>query len=150
MMPDRETRSIVVKANVGAVYGLWADFENFPKFMHNIQSVTKTGLRTSHWVMAGPLGRSIVWDAETTRLEENQRIAWSSKDGEGITTSGEVIFTSLPHGETEITVTLQYVPPAGVAGEIVADLFSHPDRMLEEDLRNFKAYAEGRMDRIRS
>jgi len=37
----------------------------------------------------------------------------------------------------------RYVPPAGKLGEFVAQLFSDPDKRLDEDLRNFKAYAEG-------
>lgn len=142
-MPDRETRSIIVKADAQTVYNAWADFETFPRFMQHIESVQKTGPRTSHWVMAGPLGRKIAWDADTTRLEENKRIAWNSKDGSSLTTSGEALFNALPRGETEITVTLQYVPPAGLAGEIVSELFSNPGKMLEQDLRNFKAYVEG-------
>jgi uncharacterized membrane protein len=142
-MPDRETRSIIVKADAQIVYNTWASFEQFPRFMQHIASVQKTGPRTSHWVMAGPLGRKVEWDAETTRLEENKRIAWSSKDGRGFTTSGEALFNALSHGETQITVTLQYIPPAGWAGEIVSELFANPGKMLEQDLRHFKAYVEG-------
>ena len=110
--------------------------------MKYVQSVEKTGAHTSHWVVAGPFGRKVQWTAETTGLEENRRIGWNTKDGEGLTTSGEVSFNPLPYGATEITVTLQYVPPAGKAGEILADLFADPGRRLEEDLRHFKAYAE--------
>jgi uncharacterized membrane protein len=142
-MADRETRSIIVKADTQVVYDAWADFESFPRFMRHIKSVQKTGPRMSHWVMEGPLGRAVTWDAQTTRLEENKRIAWSSKDGAGLTTSGEALFNGLTHGETEITVTLQYIPPAGRAGKVVSDLFANPGKMLEQDLRNFKAYVEG-------
>jgi uncharacterized membrane protein len=98
--------------------------------------------------MSGPLGSKIEWQAETTRLEQNRRIGWNTKDAEGLTTSGEVVFTSLPNHETEITVTLQYVPPGGKAGEIIAGLFANPEKRLEEDLRNFKVYAEGMESRL--
>ena len=139
-MPEQTTKSIIVKADVADVYNIWANFENFPHFMKNIKSVKKTGDRLSHWVMEGPLGKDIEWDAETTRLEANQRIAWNSRDGGDITTSGQVTFKDLPHGETEVTVTLQYVPPAGALGEAVAKLFNNPEKQLEEDLNNFKEY----------
>ncbi|MBA3534734.1 MAG: SRPBCC family protein [Ardenticatenales bacterium] len=145
-MHDEVTRAIIVKANVEEVYHLWANFENFPNFMKNMKSVTKTGERTSHWVMEGPLGKSIEWDAETTRLDENKRIAWNSTGGD-IKTSGQVSFNELPQGETEITVILKYVPPAGMAGELIASLFGDPEGKLDEDLRNFKAYAEGMYNR---
>ena len=62
-----------------------------------------------------------------------------------IRTSGQVTFNELPNNQTEITVTLQYVAPGGAAGEKVARLLKNPEQMLEEDLRNFKAFVEGRV-----
>jgi uncharacterized membrane protein len=142
-MPEQTTKSIIVKGEVPLIYNLWANFENFPFFMKNIKSVKKTGDRLSHWVMEGPLGKDIEWDAETTRMDPNTRIAWNSRDGGDITTSGQVTFKQLPNDQTEVTVTLQYVPPAGALGEVVAKLLKDPEKQLEEDLSNFKAYAEG-------
>ncbi len=147
-MPQRITKSIAVKGDVAELYSLWADFENFPNFMRNVKSVTRTGPDTSHWVVSGPLGRTVEWEAETTRLERDKRIAWSTKDHDGLTTSGEVLFNPLPHGDTEITVTLQYVMPAGAAGRAVAGLFADTDKDLQEDLRRFKANAEGMKKRV--
>ncbi|GIV97732.1 MAG: hypothetical protein KatS3mg057_2389 [Herpetosiphonaceae bacterium] len=141
-MQDQITRSIIVKAPVSHVYNLWANFEHFPNFMKNIKSVRKTGDRTSHWVMEGPLGKQVEWEAETIRMEENQRVAWNNRGQGDITTSGQVTFKELPYGETEVTVTMQYVPPAGKAGEIIAEIFSDPEKQLQEDLHNFKLYAE--------
>ena len=149
-MADQVTRDIIVKARVADVYDLWANFENFPQFMTYITSIIKTGDRTSHWVMDGPLGKKLEWDAETTTLEPQKRIAWNSRDGGDIKTSGQVTFNALPQNQTEVTVTLQYVPPAGKIGEFVANLFSDPEKRLDEDLRNFKAYAEGTRSRTAS
>nr|PZN19202.1 MAG: hypothetical protein DIU80_21895 [Chloroflexota bacterium] len=152
-MADQFTKSIIVGAGVETVYDLWANFENFPHFMKNIYAVTKTGERTSHWIMQGPLGTRVEWDAETTRLEPNTRIAWNSRDGGDIKTSGQAVFTALPNGTTQVTVTLQYVPPAGMLGQAIADLFEKPEERLEEDLVRFKAYAEeiaGRRGRTRA
>lgn len=141
-MAEQFTKDIIVKANIDDVYAIWADFETFPRFMTYIKSIIKTGDGTSHWVMEGPLGKDLEWDAETTRLEPKKRIAWNSRDGGDIKTSGQVTFNELAQGQTEITVMLQYVPPAGKLGEFVAHLFSDPDKRLDEDLRNFKAYVE--------
>lgn len=146
-MADQVTKQIIVKADVGQTYNAWATFENFPFFMKNIKAITKTGERTSHWVMQGPLGKDLEWDAETTRLDQNKRIAWNSREGGDIQTSGQVTFVELPQNQTQITVTLQYVPPAGKVGEVVASIFSDPERRLEEDLNNFKAYIEGSQTR---
>ncbi len=146
-MSNKVTQSIIVKGPAAELFKMWANFENFPHFMQNIASVQKTGERTSHWAMEGPLGTKVEWDAETTLLEDGKRIAWSSKDRSPMSTSGQVTFNALPHNETEVTVTMHYDPPAGMAGELVAKFFGHPDKRVEEDLRNFKAYAEGMHDR---
>jgi uncharacterized membrane protein len=53
-----------------------------------------------------------------------------------------VTFTALPQNDTEITVTLQMVPPHGALGGLVARLFADPEGQLTRDLRQFKAYAE--------
>lgn len=134
-------KNILVKAPLKDVYQAWADFENFPNFMQHIRAVTKTGERTSHWVMDGPLHSRLEWDAATTRLEENKRIAWSSTEGD-IKTSGQVTFNALPDNQVEVTVMLRYLPPAGIAGDLFATLFSDPEGKLAEDLRNFKRYIE--------
>ncbi len=142
-MPDQATRSIIVQGRAEDLFRLWADVESFPRFMRHIRSVTRSGPRHTHWVMQGALGKDIEWDADITRFEEGKRLAWSSGPGQPIVTSGQVTFNQLPRDQTEVTVTLQYVPPAGKLGQAVAHLFVDPEGRLEEDLRRFKAWAEG-------
>ena len=146
-MSNRVTQSVIVKRPAAELFQFWANFENFPHFMSNIASVQKTGDRTSHWAMEGTLGTKVEWDAETTLFEENKRIAWNSKDRSTVTTSGQVTFNALPNNETEVTVMMHYDPPAGMAGDLVAKFFGNPEKRVEEDLRNFKAYAEGMTER---
>jgi uncharacterized membrane protein len=141
-MADQTTKTIIVGAGIDAVYDTWANFENFPHFMKDVKSVTRTGDRTSHWVVAGPLGKQVEWDAETTRLDKNKRIAWNSKETSDIKTSGQVTFNDLGKGQTEVTVTLQWVVPASKGGETLAGLVTDPAKRLEEDLRSFKQYVE--------
>lgn len=148
-MSDQVTKSIIVKGEVSDIYNLWADFRNFPNFMNNIVSVAPSGQDRSHWVMKGPLNATFEWEAKTTRIDKDSRIAWKSIDGD-LKTSGQVTFKELPDNETELTVTLQYVPPAGLLGEVAASLFSKPEQRLSEDLWNFKAYAEKMTNRLPS
>lgn len=143
-MPDQQTtRNIIVKGSASDLYHLWADLESFPRFMKHVKSVTRTGDRMTHWVVEGPLGKDVEWDAETTRLEEGKRIAWNSKEGSEVKTSGQVVFTEMPQGETQVTVTLMVAPQGALAG-VAAGLFGKLEETLEEDLRSFKAYAEAR------
>lgn len=142
-MTEQVTKTVVVKRDVAGVYNAWANFETFPYFMKYVEKVEKRGPRMSHWEVKGPLGTTMDWNAETTRSDPNQRIAWNTKDHAGtITTSGEVVFTELPQDETQIAVTMNYTVPAGKVGEVIAQLFSDPEKQLEEDLRNFKLYIE--------
>lgn len=136
------TKSIIVKGSVADIYAVWANFENFPLFMENIKSVSKMNEETSHWVMEGPLGSTLEWFAEITRMEQNKRIAWRSREESQMKTSGQVTFNGLADGQTEVTATLHYVPPAGKAGELLATILTDPGKRLEEDLRNFKRYFE--------
>lgn len=135
------TKSIIVDADVSDVYGLWSHFEMFPYFMENIKEVTITGPNTSHWVMKGLLGKDFQWEAQTTALECNSRIAWRSIRGD-LMTEGDVRFEDQGGGRTRITATVWYDPPAGLAGEIIAKLFTNPDKRLESDLERFKEYAK--------
>ncbi len=149
---DQVTKSIIVKSDVETAYSIWSNFENFPMFMQYIEDVKHLGDGMTHWKMKGPLGKTLEWDAEITRMDENKRIAWSTKDfsDADVTTSGQVTFNELPQDETEVTVVLQYKPNAGIAGDIIDKLFANPEEKLDQDLRNFKDYVEGRLNRIGS
>lgn len=135
-MPIAE-KTVIVSAPVSDVYDFWTHFDRFPQFMNNIKSVEMKGDRLSHWVAKGPLGTSVEWDAETTMMEPNKRIAWNSRDNGDITTSGQVTFADMGNNQTQVTVTLKYDPPAGVLGDAVAKIFSNPQSELEEDLKRF-------------
>jgi uncharacterized membrane protein len=141
-MADQTTKTITIGSDVAKAYEAWANFENFPHFMKDVKSVTKTGDKMSHWVVAGPFGKDVEWDAETTRLEPNKRIAWNSKETSDIRTSGQVTFNEIGKGQTEVTVTLQWVVPASKGGETLTGLFTDPPKRLEEDLLAFKHYVE--------
>ena len=134
-------KEVLVNAPVQKVYDFWRNFENFPRFMENIESISMTGPDESHWKMKGPLGKTIEWDAKTTSAQENKKISCQSTGGI-IETHGSVTFEEVSDSQTKVTVGLEYTPPAGVIGEIVAKLTSNPDHQLEEDLKRFRNVAE--------
>lgn len=136
------TKEVIVNAPVAQVYNFWRNFENFPRFMDNIESIRITGSDESHWKMKGPLGKSVEWDAKTISVQENKKIAWQSTGGD-IETHGAVTFEEAGPNSTRVVVGLEYQPPGGVIGEVVAKLFSDPEDQLENDLNRFKKVAEG-------
>jgi uncharacterized membrane protein len=142
-MTNEITKSIIVDVPSTQAYSLWADFTRFPEFMEHVKSVELAGNGMSHWVVAGPLGTNVDWNAEVTRMETDSRIAWNTKDHEGtVTTSGQVTFNPLSTTETEVTVTMKYATPGGKVGEWVAGILAHPEENVKEDLRRFKQFAE--------
>lgn len=144
-MSNQISRSIIVDAPAAHVYSIWSDFTQFPHFMSHVKSVEKRGDGVTHWVVSGPMGADIDWNAEVTRAEPDKRIAWNTKDRDGdLTTSGQVTFNPLSGSETEITVTMQYSAPGGKVGDWVASVLANPEESVTEDLRRFKEYAEGR------
>jgi uncharacterized membrane protein len=142
-MTEQVTRSIIIKGSPNELYNLWADLEQHPNFAEDLKSVTKIDEKLSRWVMKGPLGKEITWTTETTRDEQARRIAWRTLDGD-IKTSGQVTFTPLPDDQTQVTVMMQYVPPAGVVGSTLAKVFDDPAGRVEKDLYGFKKYAENK------
>jgi uncharacterized membrane protein len=146
-MTNPQTQNIIIKADAHELYALWSDVKNFPRFMKYISSVEQTGEHMSHWVIEGSSGERAEWDVETTRADDNRRIAWNSRENGDVKTSGQITFTPLPQGATEVTVTRTYIPQSESTAHI-GSLFDDPASLLTEDLRNFKAYAEGRHEHL--
>ena len=138
------SRSITVNCPREAAYEFWRDFENLPRFMQHLQSVTSAGNGLSHWVVKAPAGQEVEWDAELVDERPNERLAWRSAPGSDVEHEGSVQFRDAPGDRgTEIRVELRYDPPAGVVGSKVAKLFGEePSQQVRDDLRRFKQVME--------
>jgi uncharacterized membrane protein len=136
--------SIRLEAPIADVYRFWRCLDNLPQFMTHLNRVTATGDGTSHWEAAGPAGLAVEWDAEIINEVENQVLAWRSVPGSDLVTAGSVNFAAVRGGRsTQVSVHLQYAPPAGKAGALVASLFGRePSQTIREDLRHFKQLLE--------
>jgi len=136
-LAQRVHESVEVQAPLQEVFTYWSNFENFPKFMSNIEEVRMTGQDTSHWRVKGPLGKSVEFDAKTTEMDPSRGIGWNTVEGE-VMTSGEVRFEEVLPDRTRVEVTMNYAdPPGGKVGEVVANVLSDPEKSVREDLQNF-------------
>lgn len=141
-MAQRIQESIEVQAPLQDVYSYWSNFENFPRFMQNIEEVRMTGEDTSHWKVKGPLGTSVEFDAKTTEMNPERGVGWNTVDGQ-VMTSGEIRFQEVQPDRTRVEVTMNYAdPPGGKAGEAVAKIFSDPEKSTRQDLENFAGIVE--------
>ena len=140
---ERTERTIEVNAPVGVVFELYSDFEKFPEWMKSIKEVRKSGERMTRWTADAPL-MSVEWEAETTAFEPNRKLAWRTVRGD-VQMEGEVDFEDAGQGTTRMHFSLNYEPPAGRLGSLVAHLLgSDPAKQVEEDLKRFAQLAEKR------
>ena len=133
----RIEKDVTINAPVERVYELWTDFENFPSFMNNVQSVTRTGEKSLHWkAKIGPFEKE--WDAEIQGLVPNRTVTWRSTSG--AENAGAV--TLAEKGNlTQMHVVIEYDPTwLEALGDALTRTLS---REVEEDLSRFKRLAEG-------
>jgi uncharacterized membrane protein len=141
---NRVNKSIVINSSPEELYQYWRNFENLPRFMHHLESVTVTGDRRSHWVATAPAGTTVEWDAEITEDRPNELIAWQSLEGADVYNRGSVRFERAPGNRGAIVrVEIDYDPPGGKLGAAVAKLFGEdPEQQIHSDLRRFKQVIE--------
>ena len=135
-------RAITIDRPAHELYAFWRDFENLPRFMEHLESVTVIDATRSHWIARAPVGQRVEWDAEIHNEVPDELIAWRSLPGSEIANAGSVHFTPAGGG-TEVRVVLSYEPPAGRLGDAVARLFGEaPAQQVQDDLRRFKQVME--------
>ncbi len=137
-------KSITINRSPKELYQFWRNFENLPRFMENLESVTEHDGNTSHWVANGPAGAKVEWDAEIYNEKEGELIAWRSLPGADITNAGSVHFETAPDGRgTYLKVVLNYNPPGGKATALFAKLFGQePGQLVEHNLKRLKQFIE--------
>jgi uncharacterized membrane protein len=137
-------RTVTVGRPADELYRFWRSFENLPRVMDHLESVTVLDDRRSHWKAKAPAGTTVEWDAEIHNEVPNELIAWRSVNEASVPNAGSVHFRPAPGGRgTEVKVVLEYQPPAGKVGALVARLFGEePDVQVREDLRRFKMMME--------
>ncbi len=140
----RVDRSINIARPRREVYRFWSDFTNMPRFMNNILSVQDLGDGRSHWVARGPAGRKVEWDAVLHNLKADEMIAWRTLPGSDVDHAGSVWFRDAADGQgTEVRVELQYNPPAGAIGALLASMWgAEPSQQIRSDLYRLKQLLE--------
>ena len=137
-------KSVLINRPAAELYRYWRNFENLPRFMNHLESVTVTGGDRSHWVAKAPAGTTVEWDAEVYNEKEGELIAWRTLEGSQVASAGSVRFEEAPGGQsTLVRVSLKYDPPAGKIGALVARLFGeNPEQQIDEDLERFRQLME--------
>ena len=130
-------QAIEVGAPLHTVYEQLATFENYPRFMHGVERVTRIGTDQTHWIMDLD-GHRREFDATITERSPDERLSWSTTDGPLLAET----LTVRPIGETRTQVIAQL--EADVAFLLPSDRHGPEtlNRRLKSDLDTFKSLCE--------
>ena len=135
--------AVTIYRPVSEVYSYWRNLENLPRFMEHLEEVQVKDRTHSHWVVRGPLGVTVEWDAEIINDIPPTLLSWKSVGQSDVVSAGSVRFKPAGDQATQVRVKLQYDPPAGKVGATVAwVLGDDPQQQISEDLRRFKQLLE--------
>jgi uncharacterized membrane protein len=140
--PIHLEKAVYVAAPPEVVFDIWSNYENFPYFMSNVHKVRNLGNGRSHWIVNGPAGTQVEWDAVLTEFVRPELLAWKSEPNSTVQHVGRVRFKPV-NGGTRVHIQMSYNPPAGVLGHVAASLFNgDPKKQMDEDLLRMKTFIE--------
>ena len=129
--------SLEVDAPARAAYEQWLRIQEFPGFTEIVEQVDRIDAARSLWkVNVG--GRREWWEAETTEVIPEKRIAWRSRTGS--VHSGVVNFHPLSEETCLVTLHLQYAPRGLL--ERLGDEMGVVDRLVQRFLDQFGRLVE--------
>lgn len=137
-------RTIHIQAPVEAVFR-YGTPRHFAAWMSHVREVIPGPRGALHWVIEGPAGMPVRWDAREVKRDENRLVAWRSLPGAMVDAAGRITFEP-ENGGTRMHLQLQYVPFGGLVGQAVARAMGDdPMRPLDEDLARFRTLLEAGM-----
>ena len=137
----RLEKSVQIGRPVEEVFALWSNLEQLPQHLRVVKNVDVHG-QHSDW-RAWIDGREFRFDAETTQFLPNEAIGWKSVSGPKH--SGRINFARLGN-DTLVHVAMNYAPPLGRFGRLLAPITDHLESYIEFALRDFKHALEGKSD----
>ena len=130
--------TVDVDVPVRTAYNQWTQFESFPHFLDEVESITQTDDTHTHWkVKVGGFERE--FDAEITEQHPDERVAWTSEGGD-TAHAGVVTFHKLTDDTTRVTVQIDWEPSGLV--EKLGSLVHVGQHAVKKDLDNFKKFIE--------
>lgn len=130
-------QSVDVAVPIDEAYDQWTRFEDWPKFMHRVDSAQQiddstVSISTKVW------GITKQFQAEIVEQRPDERIEWHTE--EGLAHSGVVTFHELAPRLTRIEVSMDVKPDSLV--EKAGRGMRFTKRAVRGDLHRFKAYVE--------
>jgi uncharacterized membrane protein len=134
-MPMQQAVDVAVP--IKDAYNLWTEFEEWPSFMHRVDSAQQVDDATVAF-SAKVWGITKDFEAEIVEQRPDERIVWDVN--EGLKHSGVVTFHKLAPRLTRIEITVDVKPDSLL--EKAGRGMRFVKRAVRGDLHRFKAYAE--------
>lgn len=131
-------QSIEVRVPVHTAYHQLTRFEDYPRFMQEVDDVRRLDETHLHWI-SRMADRPVEWDAEITEQEPGRCIAWHNTSGPA--NAGRIEVEAMGDEASRLTFTLQAEPqqaPGAMAGNHDEDLAQR----LKSDLARLKEMIE--------
>jgi uncharacterized membrane protein len=130
-------QSVDVAVPVEFAYNLWTQFEDWPRFMHRVDSAQQVDETTvSFNVKVWGIGKQ--FEAEILEQHPDERIEWDVS--QGLAHTGVVTFHELAPRLTRVDVSVDVNPDSLL--EKMGRGMRFSKRAVRGDLHRFKAYAE--------
>ncbi|SKC35532.1 SRPBCC family protein [Okibacterium fritillariae] len=132
--------TVDVNVPVSVAYNQWTQFEEFPHFLDEVESITQVTDTLTVWkVKVGTVERE--FEANITEQHPDERVAWNSTGGE-VDHAGVVTFHKLSDTETRVTVQIDWEPKGLL--EKLGSTLGVDNHAIKKDLKNFKEYIESK------
>jgi uncharacterized membrane protein len=137
-------RAVTINRSAEDLYNFWRNPANLPSIMKYVESVEYISPERAHWTIKLPAGAKSEFDAEVYTDVPNEVISWRSLPGSQIPNAGSIRFKPAPVDRgTEVTLTIEFVPPGGALGQAVMKMFNEaPSQYIGQYLRDFKMIME--------
>lgn len=137
----RLEKSVQIGRPVEEVFAIWSQLEQLPNRLSIVKNVDVIG-QDSDWRVRID-GKEFSFDAQTTQFLPNEAIGWKSVSGPKH--SGRINFARLGR-DTLVHVAMNYAPPLGRFGRLLAPITDHLESYIELALREFKHTLEEKGD----
>ncbi len=136
-------RACTINQPADVLYAFWRQFENLPRIMKNLISLTQTTTTESHWVAKGTRGKPVEWDAVIINEHRNELIAWKTPEDSPIRHAGSIRFNRAPGNQgTEVVIAFEYDLRRSDVKFLTRFFGKTPGETVAADLARFKALME--------
>jgi uncharacterized membrane protein len=132
------TESVDVLVPVSTAYNQWTQFESFPHFLDEVESITQSDDTHTHWKVK-VAGATREFDAVIAEQHPDERVAWKSTGGD-TNHAGVVTFHRLSDDSARVTAQIDWEPEGLV--ETIGSAVGVGTHAVKKDLQNFKEFIE--------